>query len=103
MDSKERRRSPRVSFFCEAQFEGIDVGNTSVRIADLSTGGAFVDTRTVLPAGARGHLRFTLGDHEVKVTAEVRYSMAGFGMGVRFLDLAAADCRRIEAFIASQA
>jgi c-di-GMP-binding flagellar brake protein YcgR len=103
MDNKDRRESPRVSFYCEALFEGIDVANTNVRLADLSVGGAFIDTRTVLPAGAKGHLRFVLGEHEVKVTAEVRYSMTGIGMGVRFLDLSSADRERIVSFVASQA
>jgi hypothetical protein len=83
----ERRNSRRVTFFCEAHLEGIDVSQANVRLADLSVDGAFVDARTVLPPGAVARLRFTLLDQEVAVKAEVRYSMPGMGMGLRFLDL----------------
>lgn len=103
MATTERRRAPRVSFYCEAQLEGIDMGKTHVRVSDLSRLGAFVDARTVLPAGATARLRFMLDSREVEVSVEVRYSMAGFGMGVRFLDLADEDRERIEAVVARQA
>lgn len=85
----ERRNSRRVTFFCEAHVEGIDVSHASVRIADVSVGGAFVDARTVLPAGSVVRLRFTLLEQELAVQAEVRYSMPGMGMGLQFIDLPA--------------
>jgi hypothetical protein len=83
----ERRSSRRITFFCEAQLDGMDVSRTNVRLADLSTDGAFVDARTVLPPGSVANLRFTLLGQEVTARAEVRYSMPGMGMGLRFLDV----------------
>ena len=85
----ERRNSRRVTFYCEAQLEGIDVSHAHVRLADLSVDGAFVDARTVLPPGALAQVRFTLLGQEVLARAEVRYSMPGMGMGLRFLELPA--------------
>lgn len=100
MSDGERRGAKRITYFCEAKLEGMDVAHASVRLADLSVNGAFVDTRSVLPAGAVTRLRFTIGAREISVSAEVRYSMPGMGMGLRFLDLAAADREVIERLVA---
>jgi hypothetical protein len=102
MSGSERRSSRRVTFFCEAHFEGFDVAHTNVRLADLSVDGAFVDARTVLPPGAITRVRFTLLDEEVSAKVEVRYSMPGMGMGIRFLDLSPAALAVIERFVSSQ-
>lgn len=98
----ERRGSRRVPFFCEAALEGIDVARSNARLADLSVDGAFVDARTVLPGGAVTRLRFTILSKEISVAAEVRYSLPGMGMGMRFLDLAPGDRALIESFLATQ-
>jgi hypothetical protein len=100
MSDADRRSSKRVTYFAEAQFEGLDASRQfQVRLADVSVGGAFVDTRSVLPAGTMARLKFTLMGRELSVQAEVRYSMPSFGMGVRFLDLNADDRALIEEFI----
>jgi hypothetical protein len=101
MNETNRRQSPRVAYFAEADLEGIDVGRVNVRLSDVGPEGAFVDSRTVLPSGAKAKLRFTLLGHEINVLAEVRYSMPSFGMGIRFLDLRLEDRQFIEAFVAS--
>jgi hypothetical protein len=83
--------------FADAELEGLDVSRRlQVRVADLSTTGAFVDARTVLPSGTKTQLTFTLHGRTVRTAVEVRYSMPSFGMGVRFLDITAED----QAFIA---
>jgi hypothetical protein len=102
MSETDRRQSRRVSYFIEARLEGIDVGRTDVRIADLSADGAFVDARTVLPAGTIARLRFEIDSTEVTVLVEVRYSMAGFGMGVRFIDVDDATRRVLTSAIAQR-
>ncbi len=102
MDTTDRRAAKRVNYYAEARLEGIDLGRANVRLADLSTIGAFIDARTVLPAAATARLRFEIDSQEIVVTVEVRYSMSGFGMGVRFVDLTEADRRRIEGFVARQ-
>jgi hypothetical protein len=94
MSEDDRRQSRRVSYFIEARLEGIDVGRSDVRISDLSVDGAFVDARTVLPAGAVARLHFAIESTEVSVLVEVRNSVDGFGMGVRFIDVDD-DTRRV--------
>mgnify|MGYP001796403916 CR=1 FL=1 len=104
MSDRDRRGAKRVGCFAEAEIEGIDVSHRQqVRLADLSTGGAFIDVRTVLPTGTTARLRFTVLGRDISVLAEVRYSMPSFGMGVRFLDLRPEDQAFIEQFISQQA
>jgi hypothetical protein len=91
-----------VTFFCEAHLEGMDVSHANVRLADLSVDGAFVDARTVLPPGALARLRFTILEEEVTVQTEVRYSMPGMGMGLRFVDLAPEARNLITRFVEGQ-
>jgi len=102
MSDSERRTTKRITHFVEAELEGIDVSRLLVRLADLSSSGAFVDSRTVLPSGTTARLRFSLTGTEISVLAEVRYSMPSFGMGVRFLDLRPEDQAVIEQLIGQQ-
>lgn len=98
----ERRNSRRVTFYCEAHLEGMDVAHASVRLSDVSADGAFVDSRMVLPPGARTCLRFTMFEQEVSVQAEVRYSMPGMGMGLRFVDVPPGAASLIARFVDGQ-
>jgi hypothetical protein len=47
-------------------------------------------------------LHFTVLSTTISVNAEVRYSMPGMGMGLRFLDLSREDCETIERFLLTQ-
>lgn len=102
MNERERRGSRRVTFFSEARLEGMDVAHANVRLSDLSVEGAFVDTRTVLPVGAVTRLHFSILGEDVNVNSEVRYSMPGMGMGLRFLNLSPEAREVIERFLLSQ-
>lgn len=103
MSDRDRREAKRVTYFAEAELEGIDTSRRlQVRLADLSIGGAFVDARTVLPTGTVARLKFSVLGQEIDVLAEVRYSMPAFGMGVRFRDLRPEDQDVIEDFIRQQ-
>jgi hypothetical protein len=96
----ERRAAKRVTFFAEAELEGMDASHDTVRLADISVAGVFVDVRTVYPPGTTARLRFSVLGHEIDVLADVRYSMPSFGMGMRFLNLRPEDRRVIEDFVA---
>jgi hypothetical protein len=86
--SQEKRELERVSFLSECLVESQALGGVkTARINDLHTGGAFIDVVTPFPIGSVLQLRFRLRDNEINVKAEVRYSMANIGVGVRFLDL----------------
>ena len=97
--TSERRLVRRISYFTEASLEGLDVSRTDVRISELSVGGAFVDTRTVLPAGATARLLFSLGERRMTVTVQVRYAIPSMGMGLVFMDLSDDDRQALEEFV----
>ncbi len=68
---------------------------------DVSPGGIFVETTQPLSVGVRMKLRFNLGDGGpvVEATAEVTYSVKDLGMGVQFIDISAADRKRILGYV----
>jgi uncharacterized protein (TIGR02266 family) len=75
------------------------------RSANLSAGGIYLENTIPHPVGTRVTLRFALpGDTEkFEVRAEVVGAIAGeeeMGMGLKFLDLPAADAERIRQYIA---
>ena len=68
MTKKERRKQQRLHMVkpVEARF-----GNHEVRILDLSTSGARVESDHELPMGERGTFRFTWRKEQIEVTAEI--------------------------------
>jgi uncharacterized protein (TIGR02266 family) len=105
-DRRAHRRIPietEVSFGSETTFY---TGFTR----DLGSGGLFVAADPPLPIGTGVDLRFSLPDEgpAIAVRAEVRWLRvqdagdAQPGMGLRFLDLAPEDLRRIEGFVAQR-
>jgi hypothetical protein len=97
----ERRPARRIFYRVEARIEGLDRGHDCT-LADLSTSGAFIDTRTVFPVGRRGRISFVLGEREIAAEMEVAYSMPGVGMGVKFIDLPAEERALIEDLLKKQ-
>jgi len=97
--SASRRKHPRVplvtQIYCQ---ECMSLAFSR----DVSRGGMFVDTRDPLPIGSEITLRFHLGDDGpiVEALAEVKYHVTKLGMGVRFLELSAADRKRIDDYVA---
>lgn len=69
---------------------------------DLSSGGVYFDRAIPHAVGSRVQLSFTLpGDVKaIRCDGEVVNvpDKKGYGMGIRFLDLAPADATRLEAF-----
>jgi uncharacterized protein (TIGR02266 family) len=78
------------------------------RSANISQGGIFLQQTIPHARGAIVNLRFTLpgDDHAFQVSGEivnVGETASELGMGIRFIDLADADRRRIESFVARTA
>lgn len=69
---------------------------------DVSLGGMFIETHQPSAIGSELDLRFHLNDGGPIVigVAEVKYHVAKLGMGVEFTEMAPADRKRIEAYIA---
>jgi hypothetical protein len=68
------------------------------RPPDISTKGMFINTTRVFPEGAVLNVRFhlALSGFEVRSRAEVRYCLAGVGVGVEFVDISRECVRAIE-------
>jgi len=84
LEDDERRIHDRSRVIVDVFFDGADAtGVASTK--DISLGGLYMNTKTVLPEGALLALRIPLGEGEqVVVNAEVVYSNPGHGVGVRF-------------------
>jgi hypothetical protein len=72
---------------------------------DVSPGGMFIETSQPLPVDARVNVRFHLDDDGPVVIAlgQVTYQIFKLGMGIEFMDLSPADCKRLEAYVARSA
>ena len=83
----ERRSHDRQRLIVDVHFDGEDVtGVASTK--DISAGGLYMHTQASIPQGAMLLVRIPFRrDAEVVCRAEVIYSEAGRGLGLRFRDL----------------
>lgn len=93
------RRERRIQHLAELHlsYEGND-SEIEIRPPDLSLHGIFVNTSTHFPEGAVVNLRFRLtrSNVEVQTRGEVRYCLAGIGIGVEFLGIGVEAIQAIE-------
>lgn len=84
---EERRAYDRSRLIVDVFFDGQDVtGVASTK--DISPGGLYLNTQTVIPQGAMLLVRIPFRrDAEVVCRAEVVYSEPGRGVGLRFRDV----------------
>jgi hypothetical protein len=86
----DRRQHDRSRLIVDVYFDGRDAtGVASTK--DISIGGLYMNTQTVLPEGSVLMLRIPLGNQQVVVNAEVVYSNPGRGVGVQFQGLTDSD------------
>ena len=86
----DRRQHDRSRLIVDVFFDGRDAtGVASTK--DISIGGLYMNTQTVLPEGSVLMLRIPLGSEQVVVNAEVVYSNPGRGVGVQFQGLTEND------------
>lgn len=87
----ERRSAERARLIVDVFFNGTDAtGVASTK--DISAGGLYMNTQTILPEGAVLMIRIPFSDEQqVVVNAEVVYSNPGHGVGVRFQGLTEKD------------
>jgi hypothetical protein len=79
----ERRQFDRSRLIVDVHFDGADsTGIAST--TDMSLGGVYLTTQSLLPLGATLTLRIPLGGQHAVVKADVVYSNPGRGVGVRF-------------------
>jgi hypothetical protein len=93
------RKAPRYSSLCDLSvtYEG-DSEDVATRPPDISAQGMFINTNRNFPEGAVLNVHFRLAETGVEVRArgEVRYCLAGVGVGVEFVEIAPEAVRAIE-------
>ena len=98
----ERRRHPRVksmnSVQVQAESQGAPIWGKTV---DLSEGGCFVDMPIPLDQGSRVKITLWVKDSKLWAKAKVISSRPGFGIGIQFTDMSAADTQVLADFIKS--
>ena len=102
-EDTRQRRSPRYAQFSDLSltYEG-RTEEISSRPPDISPHGMFINTTRRFPEGAIMKLRFRLSRSGIQVHArgEVRYCLAGVGIGVEFIGLEPEYLHAIEEEIA---
>jgi PilZ domain len=102
-DHASKRRSPRYAQFSDLSltYEG-RTAEIASRPPDISPHGMFINTARHFPEGAVMKLRFRLSRSglEIHARGEVRYCLAGVGIGVEFVGLEPEYVRAIEEEIA---
>ena len=101
--AQDRRTATRVTYLSEVRYDGVETGAANVRISDISTTGAFIDSLANFPVGAILNLRFSVRAQELCVTSEVRHSLPRIGMGVRFVSIAPSDAAVLKDFVDEKA
>src|SRR5215510_12612565 len=102
----ERRRFERAPITAQVEYEltNASSGPSRVRrkLANISSGGLFINTDEPIRAGTRMVVRFELPNkHRVIAVSRVCYARKGRGLGVEFLNLDDEDREEINAYIAS--
>jgi len=81
-DERRRHVRKRVDLQAILVAEGDETGPT-VRVADLSVGGAFLETDVEFPFGTEASLEINLPGKDITVPATIRWAKPG-GCGVQF-------------------
>lgn len=89
-DYTAQRLAPRISAIRDlsVDYEGYSESIVT-RPPDISTRGMFINTSRVFPEGAVLNVQFclALSGIEIRSRAEVRYCLAGVGVGVEFVEI----------------
>jgi hypothetical protein len=100
-DSHERRRHARYPFTATVEtVESKSQTRIQGRTSDLSRGGCYVDANSSFPAGSLVKMRLTKEMRTFEAQAEVVYSLAGMGMGLKFVDTNPGQFETVEKWMA---
>jgi len=87
----ERRKTPRVK--CDVPVELRPEGEANMwgKASDLSLGGCFVEMPIPLKPDTKFEIALWIGETKVRLRGEVASTAPGFGIGVRFVSVGAAE------------
>jgi hypothetical protein len=97
----ERRKYPRVHCTTSVELHPEDASIIRGNASDLSIGGCYIEMPTPLVVGTKLKVGLWLGADKVWATGLVTNSTPGFGVGVKFAEIADADIRHIAEFLKS--
>jgi hypothetical protein len=95
----ERRKNPR--YRCQLSTE-IHIQNGPSfwgNLADLSLGGCYVEMPLPIETGKKLKMALWLGEDRIWAQGEVAHRTPGFGVGVRFTEVAEADRERLRVYL----
>jgi hypothetical protein len=101
-DTKDRRTSPRLK--CASSVEVYPTGESApirTRTADLSLWGCFLEMPNPLPKGTQIRVALWVKEFKLWANAEVVTSTPGFGIGVKFTEIAEQDRNQLKQFLES--
>jgi len=101
-DARDRRANPRMK--CTNSAEVYPAGETApirTRTADLSLGGCFLEMSNPLPTGTQVKIALWVKEFKLWASGEVVSSTPGFGVGVKFTEMAEQDRNQLKQFLES--
>lgn len=96
----ERRQHPRVHRPLDGIWNGPS-GTGPCRIADISVGGCFIESRALPPVGETAVITVNIGAHALSFTGEVLYVESNMGFAVKFRPIPADQMEGLVRFIRS--
>ena len=102
LNTRERRANPRLKCGNSAEVYPLDQTiPIRSRTSDLSLGGCFLEMPNPLPAGSQIKLALWVKEFKIWVNGQVVTSTPGFGIGVKFIEIAERDRDLLKQFLES--
>lgn len=98
--SEERRQHPRITHPFDGSWTGAS-GATQCRIADISTGGCFVQGMATPAVGETTVITVTIGNHALSFHGVVVYGEPGMGFAVRFKNIPQEELQELGRLLAA--
>lgn len=100
----ERRSVPRYPLIATVEvLETASDTRMSGRISEISRKGCYVDVLNPLPSGTPVRLWISRDEGTFETSGKIIYTQPGMGMGILFVDTAAPQLQRLDAWLAELA
>lgn len=93
--------APRMKCSTSAELRPLGEAPVWSKIGDISEGGCFVEMMIPLKPGTRLKISIWLKNDKVAAEGVVANSRPGFGVGIRFTEMASTDVERLRQFVKS--
>jgi hypothetical protein len=101
-NAPDRRVEPRVKCKCSVEiYADNQTAPIRSRTGDLSLGGCFIEMSIPLPTASMAKVGVWLNETKIWTRIKVVSCTPGFGIGVKFLEISAADKQKLRDFLQS--